>query len=509
MAIDASPCKGSSMKKRIAIIGAGVGGLATANRLAKAGFHVDVYEKDEQLGGRAGKREENGFTFDTGPSWYLMPEVFQRYFAQFDIDVTKALAVERLTPAYKVFFDGKPPLTIQGNLDADAAQFEKIEAGAGDALRRYVAASSDIYRLSLDHFLYTDFTRKQKLLNRTIIQRSLTLLTLLRTPLYQHVAKYVSTPALQQILEYPMVFLGTSPFEAPALYSLMSALDFEDGVYYPKKGMYSIIELLVRTGKKLGVTYHTKTEVIRVIHRRRKARSLLLADGSLAHYDVIISNADLHFTETQLLAPEAQSYPERTWQKRQAGISALLIYAGVKGDLPTLEHHNLYFVKQWEENFTAIYKDKQLPTHASLYVSRTSATDPSTATKGHENIFMLVPLPSGIDMDAAAMEAAADHYLQQFATATGITDLTDRIVSRSVFGPDDFRERFYAWEGTALGMSHILKQSAFWRIPPKSKKLKNLYYVGANTLPGIGVPMCLISADIVADRIISTYRRSR
>lgn len=497
-----------SMSRRVAIIGAGIGGLATAARLAQAGWTVDVYEKASQLGGRAGQKTEHGFTFDTGPSWYLMPEVFQRYFQRFGVDCMAALEVQRLSPAYKVFFDTRSPLTINGDLEKDAAQFDAIEPGAGEALHRYVTDSRDIYRLALDHFLYTDFSRKRSLFNRTIARRSLRLIKLLRTPLHTHVTNYFTTPALQQILEYPMVFLGTSPFEAPALYSLMSALDFHDGVYYPRRGMYSIVELLVKLGRQHGVQYHADTEVIRIIHRRRKARSLLLVDGSVASYDVIVSNADLHFTETQLLAPEAQSYPERTWTKRQAGISALLVYLGVKGSLPELEHHNLYFVKQWRENFTAIYTDKQLPTHASLYVSRTSATDPQTAPKGHETLFMLIPLPSGIDMDTAAMEAAADHYVQQFATAARIPDLAKRVVSRSLFGPDDFRERFYAWEGSALGLSHILKQSAFWRIPPQSKKLRNLYYVGANTLPGIGVPMCLISADIVADAIIAKKRRT-
>lgn len=496
------------MPKTVAIIGGGVGGLATANQLAKKGFKVTIYEKADQLGGRAGFKKQDGFTFDTGPSWYLMPGVFEKHFAQFDIDVTKELDVQRLTPGYKVFYEHHTPVTISGSLEDDAKTFEKIEPGSGKALEAYVAASQEIYQMALRHFLYTDFTRKQSLLHPTIIRRARLLLTLLRTPLHKHVSHYVSHPALQQILEYPMVFLGTSPFDAPSMYSLMSALDFKEGVYYPKRGIYSIIDLLVSIGSRYGVTYHTDTEVLRIIHRGHKATSLLLASGESVTYDIIISNADIHFTETQLLAPEAQSYPEHTWQRRESGISAILMYLGVKGSLPQLEHHNLYFVKDWQRNFTEIYNDKQLPSTASLYVSRTSATDPSTAPKGHENIFVLVPLPTGLTLDQEALEALGSKYLEAFAIAADIPDLQKRIVSKSFFGPDEFRDRFYAWEGTALGMSHILKQSAFWRIQPRSKKLRNLYYVGANTMPGVGVPMCLISAEIVAKRIARKQGRS-
>ncbi|MAU33913.1 phytoene dehydrogenase [Candidatus Saccharibacteria bacterium] len=492
---------------RIAIIGAGVGGLATANLLAQKGHDVTIYEKADQIGGRAGLLQKDGFTFDTGPSWYLMPKVFEQYFAQFDIDVNQALHIQRLSPAYKVFFEKHDPVTIRGALDIDARTFESIEKGAGDQLRRYVDAGDKIYRLALDHFLYTDFTAPHKLLRRQVLRESLGLIPLLRTPLHQHVSRYISNQSLQQILEYPMVFLGTSPFKAPALYSLMSALDFKEGVFYPKQGMYSIITLLKKVGDQYGVTYRPSTEVIRVIHRRNRATGVLLDDGSTEQYDVIISNADLHFTETQLLAPEVQTHPEHSWQRREPGISAILMYLGVKGSLPHLEHHNLYFVEDWKKNFEDIYERRALPRTASLYVSKTTATDPSTAPKGHENIFVLVPLPAGVELDERALQAEADHYLTKLATAMNIPDLKDRIVSQTLFGPNEFRDRFYSWEGSALGLSHILRQSAFWRPKPRSAKLKNLYYVGASTLPGVGVPMCLISAEIVARKIKKARRK--
>jgi len=489
------------MSKKIIIIGGGIGGLALANLLQKDGHEVHIYEKNSQLGGRAGKKKLDGFTFDTGPSWYLMPQVFEDYFRVFNIDINKALSIKRLAPAYKVFFESHKPITIQGDVDKDAPTFEAIEQGSGEALRRYVEEGDDIYRIALRHFLYTDFSRPGQLVKGEVVAGSARLLKLLATPIHSRVKSFVQSSHLQQILEYPMVFLGTSPFKAPAMYSLMSALDFKEGVFYPSKGMYSIIELLVETGEKLGVHYHTRADVSVIRTHGKQATGIVLQNGNQVDADIIISNADLHHTETKLLAPEVQSYPQKSWDKKEAGISALLMYVGVKGKLPQLEHHNLFFVDAWQDNFESIYGDKVIPESASMYVSRTSSTDPSTAPKGHENLFVLVPLPTGVHLSEKKKAALAEHFMTEFGKAIGEPQLTKKIVTQSLFGPDDFAERYNAWQGTALGMSHLLGQSAMFRIPPKSKKLHNLYYVGGNTMPGIGLPMCLISAEIVYKKI--------
>jgi len=492
--------------KKVIIIGGGIGGLALANLLAKKGNDVHVFEKNEQLGGRAGERKVKGFTFDAGPSWYLMPDVFKDYFSLFDIDVTKELSIKRLRPGYKVFFESHKSVIVRGDIEKDSASFEAIESGAGKALRRYVDEGDYIYQMALKHFLYTDFSRLHQLVKGEILAGSAKLFTLLATPIHSRVKKFVKSPQLQQILEYPMVFLGTSPFKAPAMYSLMSALDFKEGVYYPAGGMYSIIRLMVSLGKSLGVTHHINTEVKKITHVAGRATGVVLGDGSIVAADIVVSNGDLHHTETKLLSPEAQSYPARFWDKKEAGISALLIYVGVKGSLPQLEHHNLYFVDAWKENFADIYAKKKIPKSASLYVSRTSSTDPTTAPKGHENLFFLVPLPTGVPLSKAQQAKLADHFIGEFGKAIGEPDLIGRVVLKDLFGPADFKERFYAWRGTALGMSHLLGQSALWRIPPKSKKLKNLYYVGGNTMPGIGLPMCLISAELAYKKIVGNPR---
>jgi len=489
------------MPKKIIIIGAGIGGLATANLLAKAGFEVHVYEKNKQLGGRAGQRKEKGFTFDTGPSWYLMPEVFKHYFELFDVNIEKELAVKQLTPAYKVFFESSTPITVQGDLEKDAKQFEAIEKGSGTKLEQYVREGDQIYQLAMRQFLYTNFTDTKDFINKEVLSSTGRMAKLLLTPIHARVKKFVTAKPLQQILEYPMVFLGTSPFKAPAMYSLMSALDFNEGVYYPKKGMYSIIEAIVAIGKGVGVNYHTQNDVTKILHENGQATGIIV-DKKTIHGDIVISNADLHHTETKLLDHAARSYPDNFWQKKESGISALLLYIGVKGSLPQLEHHNLFFVDKWKQNFTDIYDAKRIPDAASIYVSRTSATDPKTAPKGHENIFVLVPLPTELHISKVGERKLADRFIAQIAKNIGAPDLQKRIVTLQTFGPSDFKNTFNSWEGTALGMSHLLKQSAMWRVPNKSKKLKNLYYVGAGTVPGIGLPMCLISAELVYKRVM-------
>lgn len=493
------------MPKTIVIIGAGIGGLATANLLAKAGYSVSVYEKNGQLGGRAGKKTTKGFTFDTGPSWYLMPEVFEQYFSLLNIDVNHELAIKRLDPAYKVFFESHDPLTVHGDLAKDVPRFEAVEKGAGKALERYVKEGDEIYRMALRHFLYTNFSDPRDLINMEVLKTSGRMTRLLLMPIHSRVKTFVTAQPLQQILEYPMVFLGTSPFKAPAMYSLMSALDFKEGVFYPARGMYSIIELLEQTGRALGVQYHLNADVQSIVHHNAQATGIVV-NGHTIKADIVVSNADLHHTETKLLDEKARSYPAAFWTKKESGISALLIYAGVKGSLPQLQHHNLLFVDSWQENFVDIYDNKTIPSSASIYVSRTTATDPTTAPKGHENIFVLVPLPTGITLTATQQRKLVDRFIRQIATQINQPDLIERVVTIESFGPNDFKTTFNAWEGTALGMSHLLTQSAMWRIPNKSKKLKNLYYVGATTVPGIGLPMCLIGAELVYKRIVGDKR---
>lgn len=484
---------------KIIIIGAGIGGLATANLLAQDGHEVQVFEKNHQLGGRAGQFKKAGFTFDTGPSWYLMPKVFDSYYQLLGTSSQKELDLIQLSPAYKVYSGSKAPITISGNLQKDSQTFEAIEAGSGEILKEYVKRSTVTYELSLKYFLYSNFEQKRSLITGDILKKSKEFIKLVSMPMHSYVKSFFKNPQLQQILEYPTVFLGSSPYSAPAIYSLMSSLDFDEGVFYPKGTMYAVVESLVKIGKKLGVSYNVDTDVRKIIVEKGKATGIELQGGKKIEADIVISNADLHFTETKLLSSKYQSYPQKYWDKKEPSPSALLMYIGVEGKIPEFEHHTLVFTSDWQYNFNSIFKEKTIPKPASLYISKTSQSD-TTSPKDTENIFVLVPLPSGIKLTSKQQETLADEYLEQIKKTTGV-DLKQRTITRSLFGPNDFSTKYNSWESSMLGPSHKLTQSAFFRTPNKSKKVKNLYYVGAGTVPGVGVPMCLIGAELVTNRI--------
>lgn len=486
--------------KKIAIIGGGIGGIATAALLAKAGYSVDVYEKNEQLGGRAGRMDVDEFRFDTGPSWYLMPEVFEQYYSLLDTCAKEQLDLVKLSPSYKVFFEDSSDVTITADLEKDAQTFDAIEPGAGDQLKKYVQYGQRLYDLSMKHFLYTNFEKPQQLVTPEVYRQANFLLPYISMSVHQYVSRFFKNPKLQKIIEYPMVFLGTSPFSAPALYSLMSALDFKQGVYYPQGGMYTIIQSLVTLAEKYGVQFHTNAPCDAILTHDGSASGVRV-NGQDMPADIVVSNADIHFTETSLLPSQYQTYPEKYWNKKNPGISAFIVYLGVKGELPDITHHSLLFVDEWQKNFEDIYRHKAVPDPASIYLCNPSKLDPSTAPTGHENIFVLVPFPVDSPVDDAKRDELYDLYMKQIERMIGVDDLRKRVVTKEFFTPDEFKNKFNSWRNTALGSAHILRQSALFRTKNYSKKLKNLYYVGGNTIPGIGLPMCLIGSELVYKRI--------
>ena len=496
------------MKKKTVIIGAGYGGLALANLLAKAGHEVAIYEKNPSAGGRIQVVKQNGFTFDLGPSWYLMPEIFEQYYQLFGRSAKTELDLVRFSPGYKVWSEGYEPLIIQGDVDKDMATFEVIESGAGEKLQRYVARSSQVYEVAVKHALYNNFTRVSDVLQWPLLRQLPTMLPLAWRTLDAHVSRWFRDLRLKQLLEYHMVFLGSSPFQAPAVYSLMSHLDFRSGVYYPRRGMLELVDSMERLGRSLGVACHYNSPVKQVVLDGHQATGIELMNGERIAADLVISAADIHHTETKLLPTAAQSYSEKYWQKRQPGPGALLVSLGIKGRLPNLQHHNLYFVKNWRQNFAAIYETHTVPEHASLYVCNPTKTDPSLAPPGHENLFVLLPLPAGVMLTPEQKVSCKDKIIQILAEMTGEPDLPERIISQLIYGPEQFGEQFNAWQYNAFGgESHLLSQSVMFRTRNRSKKVSNLYYVGAGTLPGIGLPMCLISAQLTYKRITGNCRR--
>ena len=502
----------------IVVIGGGVGGLATAALLARGGADVTLVERHPTVGGRAGQFSVDGFTFDTGPSWYLMPEAFNQFFALLGRDAAEELDLVDLDPRYRVFFEEEEDgpavqLDVGADPEDNYARFNAWSAGDGDAMRAYAEESGRLYRMALDRFLYTTFERPTRVVSASVLRQLPMLAGLLTRSLAAKVARRVKDPRLRQILGFHAVFLGSSPGRTPALFSLMSHLDLTDGVRYPRRGMYVLIEALERAARDEGVHIRTETNVKRiVVGSAGLATGVELEDGEVISADAVVSGADMHHTETALLERRYQSHPATSWKRRGPGVSALLVMAGVKGELPELEHHSLFFTKDWEANFDKIVGDGDLepPFPASIYVSRVTTTNPDSAPAGHENLYMLVPFPADPSLGAdassrAALEEAAGRYLDQVGTWAKIPDLRARSTIYRITTPADFAQDFSAWRGSALGLEHTLLQSAMFRPSNVSSKVPNLLYVGASTTPGIGLPMCLISAELVVKRLLGSH----
>lgn len=521
---------------RTVVVGAGIAGLATAALLAREGHDVLVLERNDRTGGRAGSLERGGFRFDTGPSWYLMPRVFDHFFEMLGTSTAEQLDLAFLRPGYRVFSepeaDGsrRAPLTVPLGKHRVFDAFEAIEPGSSEALNTYLRSARHTTELAEQYFLYNPFTRLRSLARKDVLTGLPELVRLLTTSLETYVSNRFADPVLRQILGYPAVFLGTTPADAPAMYHLMSELDLETGVQYPMGGFWELAQRLEALALEAGAQIKTGAEVT-AIHTRKRSRGDAPVKTAPARAkrtvtgvtwidehgskrteaaDYVVSAGDLHHTETSLLERSEQTYPERWWQRRVSGPGAVIVMLGVRGEIPSLPHHSLFFTRDWKQNFEAIFGEQtRIPDPASVYVCKPSATDPGVAPAGHENLFVLIPVPADPTIGrggpegtgADLVERAADAAIDQIAEWADVPDLRDRIVVRHTLGPADFQESYHSWNGGMLGPAHILSQSAMFRAQNASKHVDGLLYAGATTAPGVGVPMCLISAEIVLKRI--------
>ncbi|ROR36174.1 MULTISPECIES: phytoene desaturase family protein [unclassified Curtobacterium] len=501
--------------RRAVVIGGGISGLASAALLARDGFAVTVLEQRSQLGGRAGSWERDGFRFDTGPSWYLMPEVFDHFFQLLGTSADAELDLVKLDPGYRVYSEGNDePIDLRADAEANIALFESVEPGAGKRIRKYLASAEDTYAMAIRRFLYTTFQDLTKLAAPDVLRRLPKLARLLLQPLSSRAASAVKDRRLWQILGYPAVFLGTSPYAAPSMYHLMSHLDLADGVLYPKGGITEVIAAVERVARAEGAKIIAGAKVERIVVEDGVATGVVHRDRDgvqhTAPADLVVSAADLQHTEMQLLDREHRTHGAEHWKTRDPGPSAVLVYLGIDGPTPGLLHHTLVFTEDWKANFGAIFgKDRHVPDPASIYVCAPSETDPSVAPRGSSNLFILVPLPADLSIGKGGIDGAGDFEVEQIADRaidvvaerSGVPDLRDRIRVRRTIGPRDFADDLNAWNGSMLGPAHTLKQSAFFREKNASAKVEGLYYAGASTIPGIGLPMCLISAEVLLKRI--------
>ncbi len=507
--------------RRVVIIGGGIAGLATAALLASRGHSVDLLEKNDDLGGRVGSVERDGFRFDTGASWYLMPEVFEHFFSLLGTSAEAELDLTVLDPSYRVFFEGHDePLDLRPDREHNRALFESVEPGSGDRFDAYLSSAEETYDIALRRFLYSNFDSSSSFLRTDVVRRIPRLTRLLTRSLGSHVAAYFTDNRLRQILGYPAVFLGSSPSRAPSMYHLMSRLDLGDRVLYPQGGFTRLIEVVAALAERHGARLHTGSAVTRILtddssrDGRPQARGVehTTHDGDrrTIEADVVVGATDLHHLETELLAPAQRTHPPRAWRRRSPGPGVVLAMLGVEGPLPQLAHHSLFFTSDWDQNFDDIFgRETRVPDPASIYVCKPSASDPTVAPEGCENLFVLVPVPADVTIGAggddgqgsAAVERAVDAAIDQVADWAGTPDLRDRIRVRHTVGPEDFERRYNSWRGGALGLEHNLRQSAFLRPGNVSSKVDGLLYAGASTVPGVGLPMCLISAELVLKRL--------
>lgn len=493
------------MAQHAIVIGSGFAGMSVATFLAHAGWDVTVLEKHDQPGGRARQLKADGFTFDMGPSWYWMPDVFEHYFNQFGKKVSDYYELKRLDPSYRIYYPDEF-VDIPADYDAMKALFETIEPGAGNRLDQFMEEAAYKYEVGIKKLVYKPGLSLTEFAEVDIIKGifKLDVFTSMKT----HVRKYFSDPRLRELMEFPVLFLGALPEKIPALYSLMNYADVKLGTWYPVGGMYEIVKAMHQLAEEKGVKFLFNHNVESITTSDETATGVVANDTSF-EADVVISGADYHFTDTQLLDRHYQGYAEAYWNNRVMAPSCLLYYVGISKRLANLAHHSLFFDTNFGKHGQEIYDDPKWPSDPLFYVSATTVTDPSGAPDGCENLIFLIPVASGLTGDT---EEIREQYFRQiilrFEQRIG-EPILDSIVYKRSYSVSDFVSDYNAFRGNAYGLANTLLQTAILKPSCRSKKVTNLYYTGQLTVPGPGVPPCLISGEVVAKLVNKQFAKKK
>jgi phytoene desaturase len=487
--------------EKVAVIGAGFSGLSTACYLAKAGHEVVVYEKHDMAGGRARTYTQDGFLFDMGPSWYWMPDVFESFFSDFGKKVSDYYQLTRLSPGYRVFFNNNQQ-DIPSDINELYALFEKLEPGSSPKLKRFLEEAEYKYKVGIKDLVYKPGVSISELLDVRLIS-GIFRLDVFKS-MSSHVRKLFKNDKLIQILEFPVLFLGALPQKTPALYSLMNYADLVLGTWYPMGGMQKIAEGMRTLAGELGVKFETGVNIEKINVEQGFANTLK-AEKDFNGFKALVSSADYHFTEQKLLEPQYRQYSEKYWNSRKMAPSSLIYYLGVKGKVPGILHHNLFFDEDFGQHAQDIYSTPAWPEKPLFYMCCPSKTDKSVAPEGHENLFVLIPIAPGLEDNKAIRDKYFEMINQRVLNKTGF-NLKENLLHYRDYGPGNFKKDYNAFKGNAYGLANTLLQTAHLKPSIKNKKVKNLFYTGQLTVPGPGVPPALISGKLAAQQVLNFFK---
>lgn len=477
------------------IIGSGFSSLSSACYLANEGLDVHVYEKNEHFGGRAQRFSSDGFNFDMGPTWYWMPDVFETFFASFGKKPQDYYTLKKLDPAYQIYFGQSDSIIIPGSYEAIEEIFENIETGSGKKLKKFIANAKSNYEIAIKDLVYKPGISPLEL----VTFKTASKLNQFTSTISKEVAKEFKDKRLRQILEFPALFLGAKPSNTPAFYSFMNYADFGLGTWHPEKGMYAVVEGIVKMARELGVHFYNNAIVSKINVKNNKTTGGII-NNELVEADIILSGADYHHTET-LVEEEHRGYSPEYWNKKVFAPSALLYYLGFDKKIDNVSHHTLFFDTDFAKHAAEIYDHPGWPENPLFYTSFPSITDSFFAPPGKEAGVVLIPLAPGIKDDQEIREKYLKIVLDRFEKVTK-QEVQASVIFKKSYCINDFTNDYNSYKGNAYGLANILSQTAFMRPKIKSKKINNLYFTGQLTVPGPGVPPSLISGKIAADLII-------